>query len=434
MSSLSRTEPTIAAPASFPIRSLRLGILAMILLMLTSIALTWRVGENIREDVRSQINVITAAQKVDHYGSLLEMSIKAVVTSGDSEAAARYRSVQPMLRETLSQLRRELQATQQGGAIANVDKADLELIAMEYQALDLAGKGRLDEARQIVDSRRYDYLVDAYFEGVQGIERHAAMFVEETRRRLDFYLWLVIAMSGMTLALVVLGWFTFVAPVRRWGGEIEVARGAAERSAAELADKQRELEGLNQRLFRQARVDPLTGLATRLSFNEDAPRWLLTDIAPHQYCAAMCDVDHFKQFNDSRGHLAGDQALQLVAEAIRGAIGPDDRAYRLGGEEFLVVMKAASARAAAARAERMRQAIAELGVPHPASPLGFVTVSVGVAALDRAGGMSIERWLGLADQAMYKAKNGGRNRVSLDARDHPAKVESIDSKRNAAGG
>lgn len=434
MTSQSHIAPAAAAPISFPLRTLRLGIIAMILLMLASIALTWRVGENIRDDMRSQIDVITAANKVNHYGLVLEMSIKAVVANGDSEAAARYRSVQPALRETLSNLRRELRSTRHAAAIANVDNADLELIAMEYQALDLATRGQLDSARQVIESRRYDHLINVYYDGVRGIERHAAMFVGEIRRRLDLYLWAILGLSAASLALILLGWFTFVRPIRRWGGEVEVARAVAERSASELSEKQRELEGLNQRLFRQARIDPLTGLATRLSLNEDAPKWLLGDISPHQYCAAMCDLDHFKQFNDSRGHLAGDQALQLVAEAIRGAIGPDDRAYRLGGEEFLVVMKAASARAAAARAERMREAIAELGVPHPASAFDIVTVSVGVAALDRASGMSIERWIGLADEALYKAKSQGRNRVALAGGERPAKVESINSKRNAAAG
>jgi diguanylate cyclase (GGDEF)-like protein len=411
-------------PAPFPIRAFRLGILAMSLLMVASIALTWRVGEHIREEMRAQVDVITAAQKINHYGTVLEMSIKAVAANGDSEAAARYRTIQPVLRETLSDLRRNLQSSRHDAAIASIDEADLAMIAIEYQALDLASKGNLASARKLIQSQRYDYLINVYYEGVRSIEKHAAQFVADTRNRLDFYLWTIIILSGVSLTLIVAGWFTFVRPVRRWGAEIEVARASAEQSAAQLQDKQRELENLNQRLFRQARIDPLTGLATRLSFNEDAPNWLLTDILPHHYCAVMCDVDYFKQFNDSRGHLAGDQALQLVAEAIRGSLGPGDRAYRLGGEEFLVVMKTASAHAAVARADRMRVAIAELGLSHPASAHGSVTVSVGVAALDRAGGMSIERWIGMADEALYAAKTAGRNRVSLAPEAGPA-VRSV---------
>lgn len=166
MTSHARIAPADSAPKAFPIRTLRFGIIAMVVLMLASIALTWRVGENIREDMHSQVDVITAAQKVDHYGSVLEMSIKAVVANGDSEAAARYRSVQPVLRETLSDLRRELHASHHAEAVARVDQADLELIAMEYQALDLASKGELDNARRIIESKRYDHLVDVYFKGI----------------------------------------------------------------------------------------------------------------------------------------------------------------------------------------------------------------------------------------------------------------------------
>lgn len=406
-------SPTFGAPASFPIRALRLGIAAMVALMIASIALTWRVGQNIRKELRSQIEVITATQKVAHYGAILELSIKAVVANGDAEAAARYQTIQPALRQILIDLRRSLAGAHNEDAVASVDEADLALIAMEYQALDLATSGELQGAREIVDSQRYDYLVNVYQQGVGAIEKDASRFVAETRSRLDFLLWIIIALSGVSLTLVILGWVVFIRPVRRWGSEIEVARASAERSATELEAKQQELEILNRRLFKQARIDPLTGLATRLSFNEEAPQWLLTDITPHKYCAVMCDIDFFKQFNDSQGHLAGDQALQLVAEAIRDSLGREDRAYRLGGEEFLVVMKCASARSAGARADRIRRAVAELGLSHRESPLGSITISMGVAALARPAGMSIERWLSQADEALYAAKSGGRNQVAL---------------------
>lgn len=419
--------------ASFPLRTFRLGILAMVCLMTASIISTWRVGESIRNEMHSQESVITAAQKVDHYGTVLELSIKAVVANGDAEAAARYRAIQPALRQTLRDLRGALRMGLNRDAIAIVDEADLSLIAMEYEALDLASKGKLESARKIIRSPRYDYLVNVYYEGIRSIEKSADRFIDATRKRLDFYLWTIIFLSGLSLVLIILGWFAFVRPVRRWGAEIEDARASAQRSADELTVKQAELEELNRRLYRQARVDPLTGLATRLSFNEDAPKWLLTDIAPYQYCAAMFDIDYFKQFNDRKGHLAGDQALQLVAEAIRHALGPDDFAYRLGGEEFLLVMKAASAGGAAARAERLRRAVVELGIAHPASPFETVTVSIGVAALDRASGMSIERWIGAADEALYAAKSAGRNRVSVAPAEDCPGAGAVGGHRQAAG-
>jgi hypothetical protein len=220
-------HPNRHEPAPFPLRTFRIGILAMIVLMTASIASTWRVGESIRDEMRSQVKVITAAQKVEHYGTVLELSIKAVAANGDSEAAARYRAIQPALRETLSDLRGALRIGRHEEAIAAVNEADLALIAMEYQALDLASRGELQGARGIIDSSRYGYLVNVYHEGVRSIEKHAREYVAETRSRLDFYLWTIIALSGVSLTLIILGWFAFIRPVRRWGSEIEVARACA---------------------------------------------------------------------------------------------------------------------------------------------------------------------------------------------------------------
>ena len=114
-------------------------------------------------------------------------------------------------------------------------------------------------------------------------------------------------LSGGSLALVVIGWFSFVRPARRWGDQLDIARATAELAMAQLRDKQVELELLNERLYTQARIDPLTGLNTRLSFNEDAQGIGAANPAPNLYCAVMCDVDFFKQYNDSCGHLAGDR-------------------------------------------------------------------------------------------------------------------------------
>jgi diguanylate cyclase (GGDEF)-like protein len=188
-----------------------------------------------------------------------------------------------------------------------------------------------------------------------------------------------------------------------------MARATAELAMAQLRDKQVELEQLNERLYEQARVDPLTRLNTRLSSNEDAQVFIAADPAPNLYCAVMCDVDWFKQYNDASGHLAGDSVLRLVADALRSAGRGEDYPYRLGGE----VMKAASLGAAGLCADRMRAAVEALRLVHPGSPLGMVTISMGVSEMDFGDGMSIEQWLSDADTALYDAKASGRNRVRL---------------------
>lgn len=404
------------APRRFPIGKFRAGIATMVALILLSTLLSWRLGEHIRSDTTSQIEVATAAQRLEHHGTVLEMAIKAVAAHGDPEAAAKYRTVQPELRATLNQLRKDLDSPQDEISATQVDRADLALTAMEYQALELARAGRLEDAQRIVNSPRYDNLVAVYREGIQRIEDRAAAHVRGTQSDLELHLWINIALSAASLLLVLVGWVAFVRPARSWGDDLESARGEAELAAMQLREKQQELEGANKRLFKQARVDPLTALHTRLKFNEDVQkRWLGSDPSPHSYCAIMCDIDFFKQYNDTHGHLAGDRALRLVADALGCVAGPDDGLYRLGGEEFLMVSKVASAAAAAALAERLRKAVEAMGIAHGASPHPTVTASFGVSLLPREGKKSIERWLSEADAALYKAKSAGRNQVAVAA-------------------
>lgn len=398
---------------AFPMRAVRVGIAVMIALIVATMWLNWKVGQSQSAAIEKEVAVLSAAQKVHHYGLLLQMTVKAAVANGDPEAAAHYRMLQPELRQTLTDLRALLDPDGLGLTVAEVDHADLALVRLEYEALELAGRGELDAAARLIESEEYARLMRVYEEGIRAVSRSAAGYVAAAEARIERHrLWLTLLCSG-SLALVLVGWFSFVRPTRRWGEKLDRARSAAELATGKLHDKQVELEHLNDQLYKQARVDPLTGLYTRLCFNEDAQRISAADPAPNLYCAVMCDVDFFKQYNDTCGHLAGDRALQLVADALKDGGRAEDRLYRLGGEEFLVVMKAASLGAAALCADRMRCAVEALRLVHPGSPLGLVTVSMGVAQLDFEDGVSIEQWLRDADSALYEAKGGGRNCVRL---------------------
>ena len=409
--------------SAFPIATIRLGMMVMIALILASIGLNWKIGRSIREAVSSEVAIVSSARRVADYGVILEMSVKAATANGDPDADAKYRQYQPALRSTLTDLRRRLAPTTGiGVSAAGVDRADLALIRIEYRALDLARRGDLATARQLIESDEYYRLVRAYEEGIRAVERSALGYAHATEQRIRNFLALVVVVSGASLILVLIGWYSLIRPARRWGDQLNIARAGAEFAAARLRDQQGELEVLNQRLFAQARVDPLTGLNSRLSFNEDAEStWTAVDPAPSLYCAVMCDVDFFKQYNDSCGHLPGDRVLRQVAEALQSELRPGERAYRLGGEEFLVVIEAACLAAAAARAEGLRAAVAGLDCAHPASPLGKITISIGVAAFVFGPGMTTERWLTEADRALYEAKAGGRNQVRVV--EPPGRVE-----------
>jgi diguanylate cyclase (GGDEF)-like protein len=401
----------------FPIKPVRAAIAAMVLCLVASTFLTWRMGQQIREVMKSQIEVLTTAERVSHYGDVLELSIKAVVTNGDEAAAARYRNTQPQLRQALVELRREIRLPENRLTVQAVDRADLALVAMEYEALDLASKGRFAEARRVVYSSQYDNLLKVYFGGIEAIERRAEKHVSDSERMFERYLWIIIGLSLAGFGIVLIGWFVLVRPPRRWGEQLQNARRVAEEATRQLQDKQAELETLNRKFFDQARIDPLTKLQTRLKYNEDIRQlWPKAQRYSEGYCAIMCDVDCFKQYNDSYGHLAGDSVLREVADAMTGACRAGDQIYRYGGEEFLLILRAASAEEAMTAAERYRAAVEALAIPHRGSPHGFVSVSMGVAQLVPGQTPTVECWVAAADEALYEAKRTGRNRVALSSK------------------
>ncbi|HSL00547.1 MAG TPA: diguanylate cyclase [Rubrobacteraceae bacterium] len=181
-----------------------------------------------------------------------------------------------------------------------------------------------------------------------------------------------------------------------------------------LAEQNAELERLNRMLFEQSRQDPLTHLGNRLRLQEEletlqgrARRY------GHSYSAVLCDVDFFKRYNDHYGHLAGDEVLRKVAEVIAQHRRRGDTAYRYGGEEFLIILPEQNLRAAASIADRLRRAVESLEIAHEAKePPGVVTISAGVATVSAGNPKSEDDFLKEADDALYRAKQAGRNRVA----------------------
>jgi diguanylate cyclase (GGDEF)-like protein len=149
-----------------------------------------------------------------------------------------------------------------------------------------------------------------------------------------------------------------------------------------------------------------------LKLDEDmAQLWPRVERHAESYCALMCDVDFFKQYNDTFGHLAGDSVLREVSGAFRSVLRAGDQLYRFGGEEFLIILHNCSHAGGATCAEQFRGAVEDLNIPHSGSPLGKVTVSIGMSCLGPSSSMTLQAWLQDADAAMYEAKGSGRNAV-----------------------
>lgn len=164
---------------------------------------------------------------------------------------------------------------------------------------------------------------------------------------------------------------------------------------------------------RLSHVDPLTGCYNRRSFNDSFHReFQRNQRDDSSLTVMMVDIDHFKEYNDHYGHQCGDRALRDIAASLTDTVRrASDLVYRYGGEEFCVLLSGMERDAALNLAESLRQRVRELAIRHEVVPAGWLTVSVGVCHSNALARTSAERMLLAADQALYKAKAGGRDRV-----------------------
>jgi diguanylate cyclase (GGDEF)-like protein len=168
----------------------------------------------------------------------------------------------------------------------------------------------------------------------------------------------------------------------------------------------------NANLFRQATTDRMTGLYSHYFFEktleeemERARRYKAT------FSLVMFDIDHFKQFNDTYGHVQGDRIIKDIARVLTGSVRQVDFPARYGGEEFAVILPSVDAKGALVVAERLRKRVEAHEFPGDHGPL-HVTISVGVAEYDPEGTYAASEIVREADKALYRSKENGRNRVS----------------------
>tara|TARA_R110002167_G_scaffold193643_5_gene396229 strand:- start:3053 stop:4051 length:999 start_codon:yes stop_codon:yes gene_type:complete len=157
--------------------------------------------------------------------------------------------------------------------------------------------------------------------------------------------------------------------------------------------------------------DPLTGVGNRRAMEVELKHsQAQSQRLQNNYAIALLDIDFFKKFNDAYGHQAGDEALRLVAQTAKGALREADRFFRYGGEEFLVLMPSTTSEEAMVCAERVREAIEQLGLENRDTDRGILTVSLGVVA------SIADDWKAMlrkSDKALYQAKSSGRNTVVI---------------------
>ncbi|MEC8861027.1 MAG: diguanylate cyclase [Pseudomonadota bacterium] len=176
----------------------------------------------------------------------------------------------------------------------------------------------------------------------------------------------------------------------------------------EIATRKKELEAANDTLKRVSRTDKLTGVFNRGYWEECLEQeFLRCQRSQRPACLIMFDIDHFKAFNDTHGHQAGDEVLRVVGRLLKGFRRSTDTAGRYGGEEFGIILPETNIDQALIYAERLRKKLADTVIEWEEQSLR-VTVSLGISTLN-PDMSAYQEWIEKSDQALYLAKNAGRN-------------------------
>jgi diguanylate cyclase (GGDEF)-like protein len=234
----------------------------------------------------------------------------------------------------------------------------------------------------------------------------------------EFYT-LFILLFSLSAIWVVRHLYTQTVRLLTTDEEKAVLVGEISRSNRELAAVNETLAAANEKLAAIASTDGLTGLPNRRRFDDlfepeaaSARRNAVSDAAVCDLSLLMIDIDWFKGYNDRYGHQAGDECLRSVGRTLAaGCRRPRDVLARYGGEEFIAILPETTGEGAAAVAETLRESIEALGIEHAASAFPVVTISIGVATLSRSAEMTCGVLIERADDALYRAKAAGRNRV-----------------------
>ncbi|MDL5377833.1 GGDEF domain-containing protein [Exiguobacterium mexicanum] len=370
-------------------RYLLISLMALFLTSVWSYSAFQDIEQENRRIVEEAIPISNAVSELFRLLLDQELSVRGYTYNQDAQSLEQYEATKQSLEETIRIIRELderhpiMQELIQDEALPLIQKME----AFHASQIELIEAGDVIPA----NARRYsgiDYInqfrdVDAALrEDIDNIIQQATLRSETASNSAK---WVIFIVVGIALLLLMTFMHTF------------------------------RLERSKQALIHRSLHDALTGIWNRRAFDEKLERmWDEATDTEDVLALLLLDIDAFKTYNDTYGHLAGDACLERVANAIDKAVGEDGMTARYGGEEFAVLLRPRHARQPKEIAERIRQAVLKLNIVHEMyTPLRKVSVSIGVAEHAPTPSGDKTDLIEAADQALYQAKQSGRNRVSV---------------------
>lgn len=398
-----------------------LGSLVVAVFMLIMTVAGGLYADHLHEAMHAREGSVTVGlERMVRLNQSLGAMLRVAAHEQNALRASSYETLQQELKVTMTSVLKDTNDLPLAGEITALAEDQSKLRKVETRALAYIQQNQWEAARNVLADDQFELSRKIYEINSETAVGALTSELASMTARLDQVKQVLLAtVVCVMLSLLVIG-ATFARRLQaeqrqqaRLQSEITLANEVLE---TRIKQRTAELEIANAKLQELSITDALTGLANRGHFDAQwHVEWQRALRAGTHLALIILDVDHFKAYNDSLGHPAGDACLQRVGEVMRTVRSrPGDLTARYGGEEFVVILPGCDGPLALLKAEGLREAVLAAAIPHPQSSTGpIVSISAGVASCIPQMGEDPSNLLRLADQMLYQAKLQGRNRVML---------------------
>lgn len=396
------------------------GLHLAVLLLLLTIAVGLYADVKTEQMHGQHLQIQTGLERMVRLNQSLTGVMATAVIEKNILRADSYNDLNAQLESTMLEVRGQTQHMALAGEILALQDQQRALRAQEHQIFALMREVQWEQAYQTLLSGDYVLALKVY--EINSGSAVGALILELSNRTRQQEQLRQITLVLRLVAVLLLLWAGWRYSTRLQAELVEQMRLRAQVNAANEALEEKvqlrtaELQAANSQLEILSTTDALTGLANRRRFDSYwTQEWQRALRQATPLAVIMLDVDHFKAYNDHYGHPQGDECLRRVGAVLLALVRrAGELAARYGGEEFVVVMPGLTRQQAQETAQGILSAIRTVQMPHANSPVAsMVTLSLGVAVQVPAATDAREHLLKLADEALYTAKNSGRNRMVL---------------------